>query len=67
MRRDDAPCLKCERRGRGSYHDSCHEYTRYKQEKEYASMKRHENAEASCVIHDNIRRLRTKKKKILIR
>lgn len=28
----DAPCIKCERKGCGTYHDQCPEYIAYKNE-----------------------------------
>ena len=58
-----APCMGCERRGCGAYHDVCEKYIEYRKlkEKEYAN--RIENLKAMEDIRNAVERMKRRGKK----
>ena len=60
-----SPCMDCENKGCGSFHDKCEKYIEYKKQRN-KDFKKERNAktkviEADCVKRDGIKRMKSKK------
>lgn len=62
-----APCIDCDKKGCGSYHDKCPEYQQFKQEKEKELTerlkRRHQLDEYMNSIKDGKKRMKRSRRK----
>lgn len=50
------PCIKCENKGCGSYHDKCELYLEYKKDRERIYNERRVNRDFQDIVTEGIRR-----------